>query len=193
MSLSDEVQRKRKVEESEEQPSKRKSIELVDVNRVSGEATDISANALQKLTLVLDPEEQEEAVPDTRTEPDVRTKQLPSGTLTSECSPEEASISSCQSSVTGIEQNNYLYFKLLNQCKLLVVTFLAVWLTQKMQLHTGLPCSLMAELLESWQWRHNPKGYNYKEERVGGRDSERAWQTKPKTPKCTERNATIKK
>lgn len=99
MSLSDEVQRKRKVEEPEEQPSKRKSVEDEDINPVSGEAADVMKNALR--TVVLDPVDQEETVPDTRTEIDAPTKQLPSSTLASECSPEEAPINNCQSSVTG--------------------------------------------------------------------------------------------
>ncbi|KAJ7355103.1 hypothetical protein OS493_027892 [Desmophyllum pertusum] len=64
---SDEGQNKIKGEEPEEQPSKRTFWEHEDVP-VTGEAADDTANALR--TLALDPVEQEEAVPDTRTEPD---------------------------------------------------------------------------------------------------------------------------
>ncbi|XP_078381354.1 E3 ubiquitin-protein ligase rnf213-alpha-like isoform X3 [Oculina patagonica] len=84
----DEGQRKRKVEEQEEKPAKRKSVECEDIP-VPGEAADVTASALQNLTIVRDADEKQKAVPVTTTEP-------PSSITALDCSPEKASDYSVQ-------------------------------------------------------------------------------------------------
>ena len=88
--ITDEGQRKRKVEVEEEKPAKRKSVECEDVP-VHAEAADVTASALENLTIVLDTEEEQKAVPDT-------TNELPSSSSISNCSPEQASNNGIQPS-----------------------------------------------------------------------------------------------
>lgn len=91
INITDEGQRKRKVEAQEETPAKRKSVEYGDVP-VAGEAADMTATALQNLTIP-DTDEKQETV--------VTTTGLSSSSGTSECSPEKVSNNGCQPSATG--------------------------------------------------------------------------------------------